>query len=239
MSVVSHRLRAVFFDLPKAGSTALKHVLWKLEHGAPFDGTGLRRIGHALRWKLAARGLATPRTIHEMAGYRNLAFGIAEVPDGYDRVAILRDPASRFRSAWRDKVHRAQFAWRGETMDVENAGLPLDPSFGEFVDNWETYRLLSRPARVHTMPYEWHLGPDLDVYDRVFRLEDIAELQAYLSQRAGEAVTLGRENASAPDDTRPDALSPRQIDRLFEILEPDYALAGARYDAQAARARFG
>lgn len=229
MAVISAALRLAYFDITKVGSSSIKLAFWELDHKAPFEGRGLERVKNALLWKLAKRKLVRPRNIHEMPGYRNEHFELAVVPEGYLRFTLLRDPAERIRSAWRDKINRAQFAWRGEEMDLEAEGLPLDPTFGEFIDHFETYRMVSRPVRVHTTPYAWHIGSDLGVYDRVFRIEAPAELDAFLAERAGRPVTLPHENSSARK-ARDDRLTPSQLDRLFDILEPDYAILDGLYN---------
>lgn len=236
MAVTCDAVRAVYFDITKVGSTTIKKAFWELDTGETFRGRGLKRVLNTARWHLSERKLVSPRNIHEMPGYRNQRFDLARVPEGYATFTLLRDPAGRIRSAWRDKVNRAQFAWRGEEMDLEADGLPLDPDFGAFIDNFETYRMISRPVRVHVTPYAWHIGPDLGVYDHVFRLEEPQPLADFLAERAGRPVPLPRDNESGAD-TRDDRLSPAQMDRLFQITAPDYALLGGLYDPDVSRAK--
>lgn len=236
MAVISDRLKLAYFDITKAGSSSVKLALWELEHGRPFEGRGASRFAIALRARLARRRLVAPRNIHDAPGYRNQRFDLARVPEGFATFTLLRDPARRLHSAWRDKIHRAQFAWRGEEMDLESEGLPLDPGFGDFIDNFPAYRMVSRAVRVHTTPYRWHLGDDMGFFDHVFRIEDFAALEAFLAARAGHPVRLPHENSSAAR-ARDARLSRRQLDRLFEILAPDYQLLGGLYDMTAARAR--
>lgn len=237
MAVISPALNAAYFDITKVGSSSVKEALWRLETGEPFAGTGLTKVRNHLRWRLARAGLAEPRNIHEEPGYRNQRYDLAQVPDGYARFTLVRDPAARLRSAWRDKINRAQFEWRGEVMDLEADGLPLDPSFGEFIDHFELYRSISRPVRVHVTPYSWHLGSNLKEFDQVFRIEDGGALAAWMSDQAGHSVELPRENSSA-GEVRDDRLSVAQIEKLFVITAPDYALLGDLYDADAAAEMF-
>ncbi len=229
MAVVSQALKAVYFDITKVGSSTLKETLWELDRGAPFKGRGLARVGNNLRWRLARAKLAKPRNIHEQDGYQTQKFGLAVVPDGYASFTLVRDPAARIKSAWRDKIHGNQFRWRGEEMDIENEGLPLDPGFGEFIDHYYDYRAVSRPVRVHTTPYSWHLGEDVGVFNRVFKLEAIGEMTEFLSGRLGRPFPIRHENSSAAS-LREGTLTARQIDRLLQITAPDYALLGNMYD---------
>lgn len=236
MAVVSRSLRAVYFDITKVGSSSLKETLWELDHGEPFRGRGLRRVWNGLHWRLARRKLIKPRNIHEQEGYRTQVFALAEVPEGHATFTLVRDPIARLKSAWRDKIHRNQFRWRDEEMDIENEGLPLDPSFGELIDHFQAYREISRPVRVHTTPYAWHLGPDIGYFDHVFRLEAPEELQAFLAARLGRDLALRHENRSGAS-RRDASLTRRQIDTLLQITEPDYRLLGDLYDINAAEER--
>ncbi len=229
MAVVSQALKAVYFDITKVGSSTLKETLWELDKGAPFKGRGIVRVGNNLRWRLARAKLVKPRNIHEQDGYSTRKFGLANIPDGYASFTLVRDPAARIKSAWRDKIHGNQFRWRGEEMDIENEGLPLNPSFGEFIDHYYDYRAVSRPVRVHTTPYAWHLGGDIGFFDRVFKLEAISEMTEFLSERLGRPFPIRHENKSAPD-VREANLTALQIDRLMKITEPDYTLLGDMYD---------
>ncbi|MGJ5620527.1 sulfotransferase family 2 domain-containing protein [Sulfitobacter sp. MF3-043] len=234
MAVVSQALNLVYFDITKVGSSTLKETLWELDHGTPFKGRGIVRIGNNLRWRLARAKLAAPRNIHEQDGYRTQKFGLTEVPDGYASFTLTRDPAARIKSAWRDKIHGNQFRWRGEEMDIENEGLPMNPDFGEFIDHFYDYRAVSRPVRVHTTPYSWHLGEDIVFFDRVFKIEEIGEMTKFLSERLRRPFPMRHENRSVVN-LREDRLTARQIDRLLQITEPDYVLLGDMYDIGAAQ----
>ncbi len=236
MAVISQALKAAYFDITKVGSSTLKETLWELDHGTPFQGRGLARVANNLRWRLARAKLMNPRNIHEQRGYLTRKFGLTEVPEGYLTFTLVRDPVARIKSAWRDKIHINQFRWRGEEMDITNEGLPLDPNFGEFIDNFYDYRAVSRPVRVHTTPYSWHLGDDIGFFDRVFRIEAIDEMYMFLSERLGRTLSTSASNVSKPD-RRDDKLTPRQLDTLLEITQPDYRLLGHLYEMTAAEQR--
>lgn len=236
MAVVSQVLQAVYFDITKVGSSSLKEMLWELDRGEPFKGRGATRVLNNLRWRLARAKLVRARNIHEQDGFRTQIFRKAVVPDGFATFTLVRDPVARLQSAWRDKVHRNQFRWRDEEMDIENEGLPLDPTFGEFIDHFHEYRAVSRPVRVHTTPYSWHLGPDLGFFDHVFRLESVNDMYSFLSERLGRPFPVQHVNKSKPGP-RDSTLTERQIDALLEITQPDYDLLGSLYDIEDAEKR--
>ncbi|WP_171236698.1 sulfotransferase family 2 domain-containing protein [Ruegeria sp. HKCCA6837] len=237
MAVVSQVLKAVYFDITKVGSSSLKETFWELDHGEPFKGRGIRRVINNVHWRMARAKLVQPRNIHEQDGYRTQIFAKAVVPDGYATFTLVRDPVARIKSAWRDKVHRNQFRWRNEEMDIDNEGLPLDPSFGEFIDHFHDYRAVSRPVRVHTTPYSWHLGQDIGFFDHVFRLEAVDEMNAFLSAQLGRPFPgqhVNKSGASRRDTT----LTPQQVDALLQITQADYDLLGDLYDIKLAESSF-
>ncbi|PWE32899.1 hypothetical protein DDZ14_07340 [Maritimibacter sp. 55A14] len=237
MVVLAKSIQLAYFDVTKVGSTSVKETLWEMEFGRPFRGKGIDRLLHHIRWQLARRKLAKPRNIHEVEGFRCTVFGLDEVPEMFTKIAIVRDPASRIRSAWRDKIHERQFRWRSEELDVENEGLPLNPTFGEFIDHFEEYRSISRPARVHTTPYVWHLGGDLTYFDRTFTLERFDDFESFLREQSCRKVNLKHANV-APSEKRDDSLTSNQVDKLFEVTRQDYDLLSSIYDIKKAKRRF-
>ncbi|NOD36583.1 MULTISPECIES: sulfotransferase family 2 domain-containing protein [unclassified Ruegeria] len=233
MAVISEKLKAVYFDITKVGSSSLKEMLWELDSGTPFKGRGMVRIKNNIRWRLACAKLVKPRNIHEQEGYQTQKFSQAYVPEEYVSFALVRDPLARIKSAWRDKIHQKQFQWRDEEMDIRNEGLPLNPSFGEFIDNFHQYRAVSRPARIHTTPYDWHLGGNIEFFDHVFKLEELSDLYDFISERLGCPLP-GKHANKSPIEKRDDQLKSHQVDALLKLTKPDYDLLGGLYDQETA-----
>lgn len=234
MAVISHEARLVYVPVPKIACTSVKTMFYEL---ANPDGP---RLGLRGRLRAALGGAPRPLRIHHQPGYATLRFtrvaaAVGPIPQGYVKVALVRDPLARLRSAWGNKVGRAIFAARGEIEDVENEELPLDPSFSQFLRGFEGYRRVSRAARAHTEPLRWHLGPDLGWYDHVFRMEDMDAFAAFVSERVGRPVRPPRKNeGGAP--SRPATLEPGDEDRLRALLSDDYALLDGVYDVERALA---
>lgn len=224
MSVISSKARTFYAVLPKAACTSVKTMFWELETGRDSTRRGLSdrvraRLGRAV----------PPFPIHHLDGYVTRPFGEVAAPAGHARICLVRDPLSRLRSAWTNKVGRAVFATRGETRQVSGAGLGLDPTFGYFVENLDAYREISRPAQVHSRDYAWHLGPDLRWYDQVFRIEDMPGFERFLSGRAGTGIRVPRHNEGGAVP-RPLAIAEGHRDLLRARLRADYALLGGLYD---------
>lgn len=156
MPVISHPLHLVYFDIPKVACTSLKVLMWELDNGAPFrtrqEMTRLDRVRRRLGMDTAPR---VSGSIHYVPGYQTWSFArvqTLDLPEGYDRITVLRDPIARISSAWTNKMSQDVFAARDEVEDLHNEGLSDAPGFGAFIDNFERYRDISRPVRVIRSP---------------------------------------------------------------------------------------
>lgn len=224
MAILSRTGRVAYFSVPKIACTSLKIFFWELEHGRRFEEQIVRR-------RLARLlGLSYPRNaIHQQSGFGSVPFNRTQfIPEDYARIVVVRDPLSRLRSAWSNKVRRDRFERNSEADMLRRNGLSLNPTLGELVDNWDRYRRLSRPARIHTELISTYTGADLAYYDRVFVIEQLAELEEYLAERIGRPITLPRKNETSREN-RSFALTSTQVSRVREILKPDYDLLSRYY----------
>jgi hypothetical protein len=231
MAVTSHRARVFYVVVPKAACTSVKVFFRDLEEEA--DARRPSFLGRLFG------GGKRARPIHNVDGYRTVPFDEAgPVPEGYARISVVRDPLMRLQSAWSNKVCRAAFEARGEVEAIRARGLPVDPSFAAFVENYEAYREVSRPAHIHTRPLAWHLGGDVSWYDRLFKLEELGAFEAFISERVGRAVSVPRENKGHPD-ARPFEFAARHVGLVRGILAEDYRLLGRLYDFDRSLGAFG
>lgn len=220
MAVLSDAARVLYVVVPKAASTSLKSTFRDLASDVPRAGVVARLLGR----------VPAQRTGHHAPGYRTVPFeNLESPPPRYEKITAVRDPIARLYSAWSNKVCASAFAARGEIEAIRAQGLPINPTFGEFLENVEAYCAISVPAQVHTRPLAWHLGTDLGWYDRVFRIEAMAELEDYLSARVGRPVVVPRENRG-DGSARPLDVEARHVDMLRRLLADDYRLLGRLYD---------
>lgn len=227
MVVVVPAYNLVYAAVPKAACTSLKRAMHRLEHGAEFAGTMRdgRRLGLHQTY---------PGTRFDRADFAHL--------DDPWLFAVIRDPAERVLSTWSERVMgarrleiaNARRAGQGITRLVRRvtggmgAAQALDPrpTLEHFVLNLDHYVAAYPAVAHHTRSVGWFLGADLDVYDRIYRMDELDRLEADLRERTGVAdFTLPHRNAS-PKAFRAtiDDLSDAAFDKLMTWLAPEYDL---------------
>ena len=238
MPVISNRTKLAYFDVPKIACTSLKTLFWEIETGRKFPSPPYRfRFMRRLLKGLGYRSHSIHQ-IHQEAGYETRSFLIAQpVPAGFETVVVIRDPIDRLYSAWKNKASAQILQRKDGESDLRNEGLPVQPGFGTYVERLDHYRAVVRPVRVHTHPIAWHLGPTLDAFDHVFRMEDLEALAEFLSKRLGRTVSvphINRTKAAAGIDR----LNPIQVEALRSAVAADYIWLGGAYDFERSVRRF-
>jgi len=190
------------------------------------------------------KGLGYPPRpgIHREPGYETRSFLTAQpIPAGFETMVVIRDPIDRLYSAWRNKAS-APLLQKRIDEDLRNEGLPVQPDFGTYIERLNHYRAVARPVRVHTHPISWHLGPTLDAFDHVFRIEELGALAEFLSKRLGRAVSVPHVNRTkaAADIERlnVDRLNPNQVEALRSFVAADYIWLAGAYDLERSVRRF-
>ena len=176
----------------------------------------------------AFRGLASGPGDLRLTADRSMTPDIRWRARGCWRFAVVRDPAARFLSAYRNRIHHHgdMEATRTHRALTRALGLAARPEIDEFIDRFWRYYWANDILRRHFRPQIAYLGRDLGWYDRVYRLDEMAALAADLSARAGREVEIARLQAEGPRLT-PGDLTTRSRARLEAIVAADRAaLAG-------------
>jgi Sulfotransferase family len=213
MSILVPPLRLAYFPVPKNACSTLKILFYRINTGEI--------------WSSARNG---GQPIHRTKGYRTLKFSAARarVPEGYQTLAVVRDPIDRFLSAYFNKVVDE----RGATQAAMAPGAVLPESFDEFLDRIEELRHANYQIRQHTRPQTDFLGPDPGYFSFVFRLEANAGLRNWLRDRIGAPPKLRHVNRSQRSFGR-ERLTPAQLARLRDLYRADFAFIAAMRPAPA------
>jgi hypothetical protein len=182
-SCFSKSLNLFYFPVPKNAGTSMRACLFEIDNGFAYrdmivDGKNVQL------WSFyGSPGAFTP---------------VASLPPGAIKIAIVRDPWHRLVSAYRNRV---LFYKEANPRLMQHHGvdtrLSPTPTFRSFVENLTEFRKIPAIAH-HTNPQVHFLGDDPAYYDRLFHVERLAELEEFLSTRAGKQVALPRLRTDGP-----------------------------------------
>lgn len=195
-------INLLFFPVPKNAGTSVRHLLYELDHGQAYETPIVD---------------GRPVELHHIYG-QPTPFAPVKAPAGAVKIAIVRDPLRRLVSAYRNRVlHYGEIGARQVALYRLPPRLPPRPDFRTFVENLGEYQKIPDIAH-HTTAQVNFIGRDPAYYDRIFRFEALAELEAYLSDRAGRPVALPRLRTEGPamDETAIDDDLRRKIAARYE-----------------------
>ena len=193
--VICKTTRTVYYPAPKSASTTLREVFFEIENGYRFRPFTISGREVDLFW---------------LYGHSEL-FKEVPVPEGHEVFTVVRDPIERFLSFYK---------W-GVVDNHCRFDRPVE--INAFVADFATQLNRTPKVRFHLSPQFLFIGKDLGWYHRIFRMEEMAELGRYLSQRAQRDITVGKANSSSRRSSA-DALTPQSRARLAEIYREDYVL---------------
>lgn len=194
--------RTIYYPAPKSASSTMREVMFEIDNGFRFPG-----------FKINGQPIDLFKLYENGEKFRPV-----EVPPGFELFTLIRDPIKRFVSFYKWGVMRNKCNFERH-IDI-NA----------FVDHFEDYLDASPKVRFHLLPQFQFVGKDLAYYNRVFKVENLAELEAYLSARAGKEISIPRVNTTALLNQAP-ALTPQSVARLKDIYRQDYELLRGHYPA--------
>lgn len=193
--VICKPTRTVYYPAPKSASSTLREVFFEIENGYRFQ-----------QFLISGRRI----NLFWLYGHSEL-FAPVKVPDGHEVFTVVRDPIDRFLSFYKWGV-------------IDNHCRFEQPvEINAFVAAFPHYLNRTPKIRFHLSPQFLFIGKDLSYYHRIFRMEEMAELGRYLSDRAQRDISVGKVNSSSRRAAAND-LTPESRARLAEIYREDYDL---------------
>lgn len=137
-----------------------------------------------------------------------------------ERILIVRHPVERIQSLFVNKfIQRIGNGGIFKSYRLVTGRDPETASFREFVNEYVS-RLGDVRLDPHTWPQHWHLCPI--VYNRVFRLQDLAESMAEIvGKEMADTYFRDRVNPSVDFDLEIDA---ETRDRISSIYSEDFRI---------------
>ena len=211
MPIVLKPAKLAYYPVPKAACSSLKALFFEIENGRRFE--DYHASGQLRRVHDVAYG--SPAFQHKfMLQYRD-----------YDNICVVRDPVDRVVSCYADRVvKRGELSEQHLTSWAIAQGAVPDPDFETFVDRIGLYMLFSANIHHHTAPLWHYLGPAPDFYTRIFTMADLEAMSAFIRERTGSQVRLGRDNPADRTGVTPTS---KDVDRIRRAYQVDYALFAA------------
>lgn len=200
-----------FYDIPKSASTSIKRALYSAENGRDFQ--------RSRKWN-----------IHDEYPCKFFT----EAPSGAWAFSVVRDPMKRLLSVWGNRVIHHRDLSKLKLHKIKPLGrlpgLSPTPKADDFFRKLSWYRLISGPIRHHSDPVYKFLGPDLHRLDRVYRIDEIGDLEKDLSEKYQKEIKIGRYQTGGPKLTW-EELSMKTQSRVAHFLRSEYEYLGDYFTA--------
>ena len=212
--------KVAYFSIPKSASTSMKLVLYEAREGVPWQ-KELDRV-------------------HPQFPTVPLRPADIAATDGWWRFTIVRDPIQRLLSSFGNRVHfhrdiereverhwRRKLAFRTKYRDLRRRPTP-----DEFFERLHRYQEFSYSIWHHTTSVTRFIGDDLSIFDRIYRIDNIPQLEEDLADRLGRQITLPREQTDGMK-VKFDDLGAAARKAVIEATREDYGLLAQYFDFQA------
>ncbi|MEJ2622688.1 MAG: sulfotransferase family 2 domain-containing protein, partial [Candidatus Thiodiazotropha sp.] len=183
-AAVLDKHKIAYFSIPKSASTSMKLVLYFLKHGKEWTGD--------------------PDRVHPQFPTYPISDEDFQAVQDYWKFTIVRDPISRLLSSYGNRVHFHSDIVRDAAPRLQDKlifllfrnELSLRPKYDDYFINLKKYQELSYSIWHHTTSVSTFIGSDLSRLSRIYRIEDIPNLENELTVRTGMQVALPREQTS-------------------------------------------
>ena len=211
MTFILAKIGIFYAAVPKVACTSLKQFFFEMENGfkfRKFSANGRKRSIHYLHRSMLHEDYLTERL------------------DGLYKVAVVREPLSRFLSAYSNRVlHHKELSMHKAGPRLQKLGLEPNPSLSLFVDRYEEYKQANNSIMHHTRPLVDFLGPDAAFFDKLYRMQELPDFEADMNVLAGTDLRIPHLQRGGPRISK-DELTPEQISKIEAMFAEDYRAFG-------------
>ncbi|WP_318466407.1 sulfotransferase family 2 domain-containing protein [Photobacterium leiognathi] len=199
-----------YMPIPKVACTSIKNTFFKIKENRDYDPT-----------------IDYGNHIHQYWEKNK-----ENISDTSFKFIIIREPIKRFLSAYSNRVchHKELSLAKIQQSNPKIAGAfeIYTPGLGQFIDNFEQYNRVNS-INHHCKPVSEWVNGDMSIFDKIYPLENIAELQSDLTSVLNQEVIFPREQTGGRKIMIQD-LSRNQVDFLMEFYRQDYQLLRKYYN---------
>lgn len=209
-AMTSDSAKIAYFNIPKCGCTSVGNLLFLAER--PDE--------------------PRPKDIHRHFRAAQHADTIDHLQDYY-KFTVVRDPVKRFVSCFRNRIlHHGDLKPLVDTNIIHRV-----PGINEFALRLEFFADQSLVMEHHVTPQSRFLNNDLSFLDRVYPIEEIAQVAKDVSKMVGRDLDMPHEQTGGPSVGLAD-LSEEAFDHILKYYEDDYVLLRDYYSVDAIRAEY-
>ncbi len=214
--IVLEKLSIGYKDIPKVACTSIKEAIYKLQTGNEFSA---KEVGvHVHRY------YAKKQTDLSLADFKFI---------------VLRDPIKRFLSGYSNRVtHHKELSYEYLSKHKHpSAKILLDknsilnPGLGQFIEFFEDY-YQTPSIHHHLRPVNEIVNGSLEIFDTIYTLENIKELEKDISDFSKKDFKLPRSQTGGKKYSHKE-LNSQQMDWLIDFYKEDYKLMQDFYTVDA------
>jgi hypothetical protein len=212
---VSQIHKVAYRPTPKCACTTVKKAFFEVLHGKSYSSEETK-TGH----------------VHQY--FNRLVESIEVDPNEYLAFAVARDPIKRFVSGYRNRVVYHKEIAQLLTLDGQKY---QPPELSDFALALPDFLNMALPISHHMSLQKAILGDNVAKYSRIYKIEELPDLQAELSKRKGTLVPFGRDQAGGPKVSVSD-LTNDAFEFLLEFFKKDYDLLADHYSTEDTKAEY-
>lgn len=218
-TIHSKNFGILYVPTPKIACSSIKTLIYRLENDRDFDYDFYKEKGII--------------DIHHYYAKKYLFLDHRQIEkfNAKFKFAVIRDPIKRAISCYGSRVvfHRDVEKSPPSVRRLAKLGLPAVPDIDTFFLNLERYWEANRSIQHHIGHQRAFLGSNLDVYDKVYKIEELQDLESDLSDVVGHKVELPLTQTGGPK-FEPSRLSKQVLDKLIDFCRQDYEFLKRFYD---------
>ena len=209
MTAICHRHKFVYFPIPKNATSSIKRVMYQLETDRVWDKKESKLLG-----------------VNIHAVYPTHAGSVwKRYFDTYTSLVIVREPISRFLSAYGNRVVHAKILQMNDSiaLKVKRARLSPAPDLDEFIAKFEDYRSISREVDIHTLPQARFVGKFWEKITYRLPINNVTQVPGIIEKHTGMKIELPYTQTGGPKFSA-DQLSSKQTKILQKVYRDDYKM---------------
>ncbi len=202
------KAKILYTPIPKCACSSVKHLIFECERGMSYND------------KMTGNG----KHIHQFYNTWNGITNKYLFADNWLKVLIVREPLQRLVSCYKNRVLFSKDLFKSADR-LSKVGLPVNPSWEVFIDNFERYRSLSQSINHHSAPIVNFAGYNPDFYDLILNISELDKLLSVVSDRSHCHIEMPRKQTGGSEIDIGE-ISETAKEKIHRLYANDYEIYG-------------